>query len=494
MDYYTQLQQLFNQISHLERLEALAHWDEATMMPAGSGAARAETISTLCAIKHAKLTDPAVGDLIAKALQSSNLNTWQQRNLQLIERNYKNATCLPVALVTALAEKGTLCEQAWRQARQQNDWSSFAPRLNDLFQLVQESATIRAEIFGQSVYDVLLDDFSPGVSQATIDPIFNQLTATLPPLIDEIIEHQSQQPITPLKGHFPIAQQRELGLTVMKHIGFDFNHGRLDTSHHPFCGGYNDDVRITTRYDEQDFLSSLLAVCHETGHACYEQGLPREWALQPVGKALGMSVHESQSLIIEMPACRSREFMSYLAPHAISVFGDQPALTADNLFKICTKVEKSLIRVEADEVTYPLHVILRYELERDLFNGKHTIQDLPDAWHDKMQTYLGLSTKGNDKDGVMQDVHWPSAAFGYFPAYTLGRLMAAQFYATALAAHPDIPERIAQGDFSPLMQWLHTHVHSKGSLLTMDELIVEATGSALDPNYFINHIKAHYLN
>ena len=493
MNYYDQLQGLFNELTHLERLEALAHWDEATMMPVGGGAARAESISTLCAIKHSKLTDRAVGDLINKAREQDNLDPWQQRNLELIERQYQNATCLPVKLVKAIAEKGTLCEQAWRNAREHNDWNSLEPKLSDLFQLIQESASIRAAIFQKVPYDVLLDDFSPGVSQATIDPIFNELKAKLPPLVDQIIEHQSQHQITPLADTFPIDKQRELSLTVMRHIGFNFNHGRLDTSHHPFCGGFSDDVRVTTRYDEKDFLSSLLAVCHETGHACYEQGLPCEWSLQPIGKALGMSVHESQSLIVEMPACRSREFMQYLTPHAIKSFGKQAALTADNLFHICTKVEKSLIRVEADEVTYPLHVILRYELERGLFNGDLTIKELPDAWHDKMQTYLGLATQGNDKDGVMQDVHWPSAAFGYFPAYTLGRLIASQLYATALKAHPEIPQKISDGDFHPLMHWLNEHVHSKGSSLTMDSLIEQATGESLSADFYLTHIKQLYL-
>ena len=494
MNYYDQLQELFNELTHIERVEALAHWDEATMMPTGSGPARAQTISTLSAIKHHKLTDPAVGQLITQAKELTTLNPWQQRNLELIDHHYKNAICLPVKLVKAIAEKSTLCEQAWRTARERNDWSSFEPKLSNLFQLIKESAAIRSEIFNKPAYDIMLEDFSPGISQKTIEPIFNQLKLELPSLIDQIIEHQSQQPLIPLIGNFPIDQQRALGLTVMEHIGFDFNHGRLDTSHHPFCGGFNDDVRITTRYAEDDFLSSLLAICHETGHGCYEQGLPKEWALQPIGKALGMSVHESQSLLIEMSACRSREFMHYLTPHAIKIFGKQRAFTADNLFHICTQVKKSLIRVEADEVTYPLHVILRYELERDLFNGNITIKELPDAWHEKMKSYLGLSTQDNDKDGVMQDVHWPSAAFGYFPAYTMGRLIAAQLYNTALTTHPEIPERISQGDFQPLMNWLNKHVHSKGSSLTMDELVIQATDEPLTAYYFLNSIKDRYLN
>lgn len=494
MTHYAQLQTLFAELGQLDRLQALAHWDEATMMPTGSGQARAEMISTLSTLKHSKLTDPQVGDWLEAAHEENNLDPWQQRNLQLIQRHYQNATCLPVNLVKALAEKSTLCEQAWRSGRAENDWKSFEPKLAELFALVKESATIRGALFKMDPYDVCLDDFSPDVTQAMINPIFDRLKTTLPKLIDQIIEHQSQYTLIPFSGMFDIDKQRHLGQTVMKHIGFDFHYGRLDTSHHPFCGGFRDDVRITTRYDKTDFLSALFGVCHETGHACYEQALPSEWNLQPVGQALGMSVHESQSLIVEMPTCRSRAFMTFLTPLVINAFGQQSAFTADNLYRHCTQVEKSLIRVEADEVTYPLHVILRYEIERDLFNGSLTVADLPDAWHDKMLSYFGLSTKGNDKDGVMQDVHWPSAAFGYFPAYTLGRLIAQQLYESAAQANNALETELEKGNFKPLVSWLNQHIHAKGSLLTMDQLLHEATGSSLNPDYFLDYIKNAYVS
>lgn len=493
MTAYQQLEQLFSQLSDLHDLQALAHWDEATMMPVGGGMSRARALSTLSAVIHQKLTDAQISNLINEAQSDNNLDAWQQRNLELMQRKFTQATCLPVKLVTEISEKSALCEQAWREHRAQNNWQEFEPKLEQLFQLIRESAHIRSNSEQLSPYDILLDEYSPGVTQAMIDPIFNQLKTELPPLIDKIIEKQKSITITEPQGPFDIKKQRLLGLEVMKHIGFDFHHGRLDTSHHPFCGGTSDDVRMTTRYNTEEFLSSLLAICHETGHACYEQGLPKQWHGQPIGLALGMSVHESQSLIIEMPVCRSFEFMQYLTPHVINIFGKQAAFTADNLFHIATRVKKSLIRVNADEVTYPLHVILRYEIERDLFNGKLTINDLPDAWHDKMQSYFGLSTKGNDKDGAMQDVHWPSGGFGYFPAYTLGRLIAAQCYQTAVKAHPDIPQQIQQGNFNSLMEWLRTNIHSQGSRYTMDALVKQATKESLNSQYFIDHIKKVYL-
>ncbi|PHQ82540.1 MAG: carboxypeptidase M32 [Coxiella sp. (in: Bacteria)] len=490
---YQQLESLFSDLTDLNHLQSLAHWDEAAMMPIGGGAARAQSLATLSAIKHQKLIQPSVDQLIQEAKQDTQLSAWQQRNLFLMERQYQNATCLPVELVKKIAEQSTLCEQAWRELRPKNDWKNFYPKLENLFQLVRQSAEIRADIFKMAPYDVLLDEFSPGVSQALIDPIFAKLSSVLPDLIKKIIAHQADNKPMPLQGPFDADAQRELALVAMKHIGFDFDRGRLDTSHHPFCGGFRNDSRITTHYHADDFLKAFFAVCHETGHACYEQHLPEQWMSQPVGLAYGMAIHESQSLIIEMPTCRSQEFMQFIHPHFQQLMGDQKALSLDNLTKLIRQVDNSFIRVFADEATYPLHVILRYEIERDLFNDNVNMKELPDLWHAKMQHYFNLSTDGNYTDGVMQDVHWPAGIFGYFPAYTLGRLIAQQFHHSALQAHPDIPGALAKGDFSPLMNWLKTNVHEKASRLTMDALLTEATGETLNPDYFIRHLKETYL-
>ena len=491
MNAYLTLCDVFKKLNHLNHLEALATWDEATMMPSGGGQARAGALATLSGLQHQLLTHPSNGELIDSAKTDTALDALQQRNLYWMARQYDQATCLPEKLVTEITEKSTLCEQAWRHDREHNDWQAFYPKLNALFELIKESAVMRSERFNLAPYDVLIDEYSPGFSQAMIDPIFEKLKTVLPDKINQIMAHQASIKLTKIDGHFEIEKQRALGIEVMRHIGFDFKRGRLDVSHHPFCGGVAEDVRLTTRYREHEFLSSLMGICHETGHACYEQGLPQSRLNQPVGLALGMSVHESQSLLIEMPVCRSPEFLQFITPLILKKFGEHDGINADNLYHTITRVEKSLIRVDADEVTYPLHVILRYEIERDLFSGQLALKDLPDAWDDKMQTYLGLSTKGNDKDGVMQDVHWPSGAFGYFPAYTLGRLMAQQFYTAALKSAPDIPEKISQGDFSGLMQWLRQHVHEKGSSLTTDDLLKQATGESLNPDYFLQHLSQY---
>ena len=279
----------------------------------------------------------------------------------------------------------------------------------------------------------------------------------------------------------------------MQAIGFDFNHGRLDVSHHPFCSGDPEDVRLTTRYSEKEFVTAAMGTCHETGHARYEQGLPKQWLRQPVGRANSMATHESQSLLIEMQACRSPEFMNFLSPLVKRIFAEQEAFNRDNLHHLYTTVKRDLIRVDADEVTYPLHVILRYEIEKELIEGGLKVADLPNAWNEKMEHYFEHNTDGNYKDGVMQDVHWPAGLFGYFPAYTLGSLTAAQLFNSAKKANPQIPTQLAQGNFSALFDWLGKNVHSKASSVNYDQLMQEACGESLNVDYFLNHVKARYL-
>jgi carboxypeptidase Taq len=291
-----------------------------------------------------------------------------------------------------------------------------------------------------------------------------------------------------------VAQQRALGLKLMGSMGFEFERGRLDVSHHPFCGGSPDDVRITTRYDESDFTSSLMGVIHETGHALYEMGLPQEWRAQPVGNARGMSVHESQSLLMEMQACRSRPFIDYVAPIAREIFGGEgEAWGAENFRRLYTKVERSLIRVDADEVTYPAHVILRYRLERAMLSGDLEIPDLPGAWNDGMRELVGI-VPDDYRDGCLQDIHWMDGTFGYFPTYTLGAMTAAQLFEAATTAVPGILDGIGRGDFAPLLGWLRDNVHRWGSFHSTDELLVEATGKPLDAEVFRRHLERRYLS
>jgi carboxypeptidase Taq len=282
-------------------------------------------------------------------------------------------------------------------------------------------------------------------------------------------------------------------MRFMAALGFDFEGGRLDVSTHPFSGGTPDDLRITTRYDEDDFATGLMGILHETGHALYERGLPKDWRLAPVGTARGMDIHESQSLLIEMQACRSKPFIDYAAPILKDAFGGSgPLWDAHNLYGIFTHVNCGLIRVDADEATYPLHVILRTDLERAMLAGDLAINDLPGAWNDGMQRLLGI-TPADDKDGCMQDIHWFDGAFGYFPSYTMGALAAAQFFKSAVKSDSQIPAAIGRGDFKPLYDWLGENIHSQGSYLETPDLIAGATGAPLDPEIFIQHLQSRYL-
>ncbi|VEG92302.1 carboxypeptidase M32 [Legionella spiritensis] len=493
MNAYQQLEQHFKKYYDFANLAAIVSWDEETMMPVGGGQARAQALSTLSAVQHEWLTHKKVEDLIRRAKDMEELTLWQQRNLYWIEKQYRQATCIPAQLVEELTGTSLTCVQAWRELRAKNDWQAFKPYLKKLFEKVKIIAEIKSQLFQKSSLDVLIDEYSPDLDCKTITPVFNALKKEIPAILPNVIENQKNRDSKTISGHFSIDRQKQLGMDIMSHLGFDFDRGRLDVSHHPFCGGIASDVRLTTRYNEQEFLSSLMAINHETGHALYEQGLLKEWLMQPVGHSLGMAVHESQSLFMEMQICRSREFMDFLAPIAQKYFNDAQNITADNLFYHYTNVKPGLIRVDADEVTYPLHVILRYDIEQQLFAGEISIDDLPDVWDAGMQNYLGLSTKGNDKNGVMQDVHWPSGAFGYFPAYTFGALIAAQLFSAVKKSIPEIREHITHGEFKPLLAWLREHIHQKARLLPYQELLRQATGEELNPEHYLAHIRERYL-
>jgi len=367
------------------------------------------------------------------------------------------------------------------------------PHLKDVVGIVREVAKIKGEAFGCSPYDALLDQYDPGRKSAQLDKVFDDLSGFLPSFIKEVVEKQKSKKLTELKGPFPIEIQKNISRQLLDVVGFDLNHGRLDESHHPFCGGYPGDIRITTRYDENDFTSALMGVVHEAGHAMYEAGLPEKWRGMPVGEARGMSVHESQSLLVEMQACRSKEFAKFLLPILKKEFDVKgKGWSAENLYGLFTKVEPSLIRVDADEVTYPAHVMLRYYIEKYIISGDMEVEDLPDAWSQGMEKFLGIKPT-DDKDGCMQDIHWMDGTFGYFPTYTLGAIYAAQLFAAAKSANKEVLPSIGKGDFSPLKDWLNKNIHQWGSKMPTDELIKKATGSELDLEVYKNHLKERYL-
>jgi carboxypeptidase Taq len=491
---YHQLEARFARLGALQEATSFLHWDSATFMPEGGANARAEQLAALKVVCHEILTDSALPDLFAAAAAQDELDPWQRANVTEMHRLHAHATAVPPDLVAALSKACSACEMVWRQARPAADFAAVRPALQRVLDLVRESATAKAARLGKSAYEALLDEYEPDGSTAAIDALFDDLARCLPQLIEGAIERQSQKPKPlPLAGKFPIEAQRRLGLALMARLGFDFNHGRLDVSLHPFCGGTPDDVRLTTRYEEDDFSGALMGVLHETGHALYELGLPPAWRRQPVGQARGMSIHESQSLLVEMQACRSREFIEFLAPLVREAFGGNgPAWDADNLYRLNTRVERSLIRVDADEVTYPAHVILRYRLERAMIAGDLALADLPSAWNDGMQALVGVAP-ASDREGCLQDIHWYDGAWGYFPTYTLGAMTAAQLFAAAKRADARILPSIARGDFAPLLAWLREHVHGKASRDTTSDIIAAATGRTLDAATYEEHLETRYL-
>jgi carboxypeptidase Taq len=480
-------------------VEAIAGWDEATMMPEGGGEARAAALATLRVMIHEMSTDAILASLFERArAERHTLHPWQRANLREMEWAWTRATCIPANLVEASSRAESKCEQAWRKLRPENDFKTFEPLLSEVVRLKREVASALAAPLGLGRYDALLDGFEPGARSVTIDALFADLRGFLPGFIQEVIDRQRGQTVVEPAGPFPTERQRWLGLEVMGRVGFDFAHGRLDVSHHPFCGGVPEDVRITTRYDEADFVKSFMAVLHETGHAKYEQNLPASWRPQPVGAARSMGVHESQSLLQEMQVSRSPEFLTFAAPLVAAAFPEaakrQPeAFTRQNLHRLYTRVQPSLIRVDADEVTYPCHVILRYEIERKLIEGKLEVQDIPDLWDASMRELLGIATADNHKDGCMQDVHWPAGLFGYFPTYTLGALGAAQIFGAARRALPDLATQIAAGEFAALNDWLRRNIWSRGCLLDTGSLLTEATGAPLGADAFKRHLRSRYL-
>jgi carboxypeptidase Taq len=492
---YPELEARFGRLGAVEEAVAMLHWDAAAMMPPGGAASRAGQIATLRVIAHQLLGAPDIADLLAAAeSDAASLGAWQRANLREMRRRWRHAAAVPDDLVEALSRARSESETVWREARPANDFAASLPGLERVLGLTREVAAAKAEALGTSPYDALLDQYEPGGTVALIDGLFAELAGFLPGLLDAVLARQATRNAPPEpRGPFSVALQRRAAILLMERIGFDFAHGRIDESAHPFCGGTSDDVRLTTRYDEADFGKALMGTLHETGHALYKRGLPAEWRGQPVGAARGMAVHESQSLFLEMQVCRSRAFAAFAAPLLHAIFGGDPdCWQPEALHRRQIGVCPGPIRVDADEVTYPAHVILRYRLERAMIAGDLEPRDLPGAWAEGLKRLIGI-VPASDREGVLQDIHWYEGHWGYFPTYTLGALIAAQLFAATRAAIPGLDEAIGRGEFVPLLGWLRDNVHARGSLLSTAELVQAATGAPLGTAAFERHLRQRYL-
>src|SRR5579862_1356245 len=495
MTAYPELEMRFRRLGAIEEAIGMLHWDAAAMMPPGGAPARSEQLATLRVIAHQLLSAGETGDLIAAAeAEAGSLGEWQCANLREMRRRWRHAAAVPEDLVEALSHARSHSEMAWRTARPADDFAAARPGLEQVLALTREVAAAKAAALATTPYEALLDQYEPGGSIATIDRLFAEIAHFLPRLLADVLARQRARPAPPQpRGPFPVAVQRRAALELMQRVGFDFAHGRLDASAHPFCGGHSDDVRLTTRYDEADFSKALMGTLHETGHALYKRGLPEEWRRQPVGAARGMAVHESQSLFLEMQVCRSPAFARFAAPLLQAIFGGEAAAwRPEALHRRQIAVRPGPIRVDADEITYPAHVILRYRMEQAMIAGDLAPRDLPFAWADGLKTAIGV-VPASDRDGVLQDIHWYDGAWGYFPTYTLGALIAAQLFAAARAALPDLAAQIGRGEFAPLVLWLRANVHAKGSLLSTSQLVESATGAPLGTAAFEHHLRERYL-
>ena len=492
MNSYLKLKKIFHEAALSSDIAGILHWDMSTMMPKNSRDNRAEQLAYLSKIRHQLISSQNVGDLIDKAKLES-LETKDKSNLREMNREHIMSSSLPSNLVEKLSSASAKCEGVWEEARKESDFNIVLPYLDELVKLSKEESLILSEKLKCSPYEALINKFEPQSKEKDIKNIFENLEIFLVPLIDQIIEKQKDESLISISNLMTSEKQKEIGLYLMKKIGFDFSRGRLDVSQHPFCGGAYQDIRITTRYNDKDPFSSLEGIMHETGHAMYELNLPQEWKYQPAGQSRGMAMHESQSLLIEMQITRSYAFKKFLSGVLNNSFNlTDNCWDIENIYKIGTRVNKSYIRVESDEVTYPLHIILRFNLEQKIFNDEIKIKDIPELWNDEYKRLFGKEVD-QDTNGCLQDVHWYAGLFGYFPTYSLGALTAAQLAAQLRIDITNLDQQIEIGDFTELLKWLKLNVHSKASLYSTDEILQQVTNSKLNVKYFESYIKNRYL-
>ncbi len=492
---YRALTEHFQRLSRLEHAMTFLQWDQLVMMPPGGNESRSKAIAELMYMHHEMLTDPKVREYFEK-LEEENHGGEESKSTREMRRSWRQAICVPADLVKAKSLAGSKCEHAWRTQSKNNDWAGFLDNFKEVVNLSRQEARARWEAepgVHLTPYDALLDLYCTGDSTTMIGEVFSGLKEELPGLIQEVVAKQKKEPQTSLSGTYPIAQLKNLSHQLMRTLGFDFEKGRLDESMHPFSTGDKGDQRITTRYREPDFAEALQATAHETGHASYEGGLPVEWEGLPVGQARNMCIHESQSLLFEKQLFLSRPFIEFFTQTIHEHLPSTSSIDSMQMWRAFTKVEPSFIRVEADEVTYPMHVILRFEIESALINGTIEAKDIPETWDSKMQEYLGIETTGNYKDGCMQDIHWTDGSFGYFPSYTLGAVNAAQLFRTIRRNHTDWQARLEKGEVDFVSQWLAANIWSKGSRLESQELMKSATGEGTNAQYFLEHIRSRYL-
>jgi carboxypeptidase Taq len=490
---YDELARLLREAQTLISAAELLGWDQETMMPRKAAPFRAEEKALLSTLAHERATHPRLGELIATCESDTDLCADPEiaANLREIRRAYDRAVKLPLDLVTEMSETSSLAMEAWKGARESSNFSVFQPWLEKQIRLNRRKAECWGAPAGGELYDALLDDFEPDTSCTEMEAIFRPLRAELTPLIQELTASARQPTDAPFRAAIPPERQHAFNCALLERIGFDLGAGRLDTSAHPFSAGLGPgDTRITTRYREDGFLDALGSSLHEAGHGLYEQGLPKERLFgQPLAEPLGLAIHESQSRLWENHVGRSRAFCEWALPEMRRFLGPPlESITVDALYEAVNTVRAGLIRVESDEATYHLHIMLRFDLERALFRDELRPADLPAAWNERIKQDLGLEVP-DDRRGCLQDIHWSMGAIGYFPTYTLGSLYAAQWWEAILRDVPDLPEQISRGDFEALLSWLRSNIHVHGRRFPAAELCRRVSGKPLDHGPLMHHLK-----
>ena len=493
---YAELLQLNRRTSLLNSCSAVLGWERETFMPRRGAELRAEQLSLLAGVAHQWSTDPRIGELLQQLEEdqaASALPSEAGACLREIRRTYDRATALPQKLVEALSHTTALAQQQWAEARKTSQYSQFAPWLEKIVALKREEAAAVGWPKGGCAYDALLDEYEPGATSVEVRNVFRELRAELVPLIATIGGSTNVAPVELLRREYPVPAQKKFVKQAATAIGFEFDAGRLDVAEHPFCSGFGPgDCRLTTRYDERFFSSAFFGTLHEVGHGLYEQGLPEDHFGSPLGAAASLGIHESQSRLWENLVGRSESFWQHFYPLARQAFPDALAdvAQADFLFAI-NHSAPSLIRVESDEVTYNLHIMLRFDLEFALINGDLQVADLPVAWNDRFQQDFGL-TPPDDARGCLQDIHWGAGLFGYFPTYTLGNIYASQLFDTFTSEHPDYTSQFSSGDFADLREWLRQSIHQHGQRYTATDLIQRVTGDRLNQQPLVDHLHGRF--
>ena len=480
-------------IADLRATASILRWDQETYMPARGAAGRAEQLGTLTRLAHERFASPQTQTLLAAAegvQDQLDPDSDEAALVRMTRRDYDRQSRLPADFVAARARAATLSTQIWREARRRNDFAAFRPSLAEMVDFARREADYIG--FEVHPYDALLDRYEPGMTAKDVDRLFTRLREVTVPFVRVIIEGGRPVEDNFLRADYDIAQQRAFGVAVAESFGYEFSRGRLDESVHPFETSFHpDDVRITTRYQRAFLPSAMFAIFHETGHALYEQGIPAALARTCIGHGASMGLHESQSRMWENLVGRSRPFWQHYYPILQDYFPALRHVELETFYRAVNRVQPSLIRVEADEVTYNLHIMLRYELEKQLLEGTLVVQDLPEAWNDRMQAYLGVRPP-TDADGVMQDTHWSSGSIGYFPTYTLGNVISVQLFEAARQSQTTLLDDIRQGRFETLLGWLRQRVHRHGRKFLPMEIIKRATGMELTPEPYLRYLRSKF--